>query len=364
MSLPDYLQRHLSPDTRYFEVPGPFTLESGTQLVDVVVAYRTWGAIANAANRAILICHALTGSADVESWWPGIIGDDGAFDPRRDYIVCSNILASCYGTTGPVSVNPGTEQRYRAGFPRVTVRDMVHLQKQLLDHLGVRRLELVTGPSLGGMQALEWAALYPDFVRSIVPIGVGGKHSAWCIGMSEAQRAAIYADADWNGGYYNDDRPPRKGLAAARMMAVCSYRSWPSFHRRFGREECGDGEFQVQSYLRHQGQKINERFDANCYVRLTQAMNDYDLAKGRGNYLDVLESIRQRALIVSVSSDILYPPREQELLANHLPDSRYEVLESDFGHDGFLIQTGALAKLIAEFRCNADVATDAREAAA
>lgn len=364
MSLPYHLQRHLSPETRYFEVSGPFTLESHTQLSDVVVAYRTWGKLANAANRAILICHALTGSADVDAWWPGIVGADGAFDPETDYIVCSNILGSCYGTTGPLSPRPGSDERYRADFPRITVRDMVHLQKRLLDHLGVRQLELVTGPSLGGMQALEWAALYPDRVSSIVPIGVGGKHSAWCIGMSEAQRAAIYADADWNGGYYSDDRPPRQGLAAARMMAVCSYRSWPSFHRRFGREECADGEFQVQSYLRHQGQKINERFDANSYVRLTQAMNDYDLAKGRGNYLDVLESICQRALVVSVSSDILYPPQEQELLANHLPDSRYEILESDFGHDGFLIQTRELARLIAKFRCEAEVATDSREAAA
>lgn len=363
MSLPDFLQVHLSPDTRYFTA-GEFILESGKRLDEVTVAYRSWGNAANAEHRAILICHALTGSADVESWWPGLIGTGGAFDPERDYIVCSNILGGCYGTTGPVSLRPRSSERYRRDFPRITVRDMVRLQRRLLDHLGVRQLELVTGPSLGGMQALEWAALYPDRVNSIVPIGVGGKHSAWCIGMSEAQRAAIYADADWNGGYYSDDRPPRQGLAAARMMAVCSYRSWSSFQRRFGREECADGDYQVQSYLRHQGQKINERFDANSYVRLTQAMNDFDLSRGRGNYIDVLESIRQRALVVSVSSDILYPAHEQALLAKHLPNARYEILESDYGHDGFLVQTDELSKLISEFRRSVDARFESQVAAA
>jgi homoserine O-acetyltransferase len=362
MNLPDFLHAHLSPDTRYFNA-GEFILESGERLEEVTVAYRSWGNVANAEHRAILVCHALTGSADVESWWPGLIGPAAAFDPAGDYIVCSNILGGCCGTTGPVSLRGG-DQRYRADFPRISVRDMVHLQRRLLDYLGVQQLELVTGPSLGGMQALEWAALYPDRVKSIVPIGVGGRHSAWCIGMSEAQRAAIYADADWNGGYYCDERPPRRGLAAARMMAVCSYRSWSSFQRRFGREECTNGEYQVQSYLRHQGQKINDRFDANSYVRLTQAMNDFDLSRGRGNYIDVLESIRQRALIVSVSSDILYPAHEQALLAKHLPNARYEILESDYGHDGFLVQTGELSRLIAEFRRTADAGFETQDAAA
>lgn len=363
MSLPAFLESQLSPETKYFAA-GQLVLESGQALDEVKVAYRTWGKPANAARRAVLICHALTGSADVESWWPGVIGSHSAFDPAVDYIICSNILGGCYGTTGPASLQPGGAARYRADFPRITVGDMVRLQSRLLDHLGIQELELVTGPSLGGMQALEWAVRYPDRVRSIVPIGVGGKHSAWCIGMSEAQRAAIYADADWNGGYYSDERPPRKGLAAARMMAVCSYRSWSGFQRRFGREECSNGDYQVQSYLRHQGDKINDRFDANSYVRLTQAMNDFDLSRGRGNYIDVLESIRQRALVVSVSSDVLYPAHEQALLAQHLPNARYEILESDFGHDGFLVQTAELSRLISQFRLSDNAAAPAREAAA
>ena len=258
MSLPDYLQRHIADDTRFLRVPGEFVLESGEVLRDVDIAYRTWGDPANAAEHAVLICHALTGSADVEAWWPNIIGEGRAFDPARDYVICANILGSCYGTTGPVSIKPGTAERYRADFPRISVRDMVELERTLLDELDVRFVELVTGPSLGGMQALEWALMYPERIGSIVPIGVGGRHSPWCIGISEAQRAAIAADPNWNGGFYSDDATPDKGLAAARMMAICTYRSWQSFNERFGRERRDDDLYQVQSYLRHQGAKINE----------------------------------------------------------------------------------------------------------
>ena len=348
--LPAYLGRHVSPATQYFELPGTLRLESGCTLEGVTVAYRTWGDPLNAARNAILICHALTGSADVDAWWPGIISQHGAFDPDTDFIICSNILGSCYGTTGPVSLQPDTGARYRADFPRVTVRDMVEAQRALIDHLGVERLALVTGPSLGGMQALEWALMYPERVESIAPIGVGGRHSAWCIAMSEAQRHAIYADPDWQDGYYTDERAPEKGLAAARMMAICSYRSWHSFDERFGRDERDNGEFEVQSYLRYQGEKINRRFDANTYVRLTQAMNAHDIARGRGDYLEVMQRIHQRTLVVSVSSDILYPPHEQQLLARHMPNACHELLHSTEGHDGFLIDCTELAGLIAEFR--------------
>jgi homoserine O-acetyltransferase len=349
-ALPRYLKEHISPATRFFRLPGPLLLESGLMLDAVIIAYRTWGNPANAAENAVLICHALTGSADVDAWWPGIIAEDGAFDPRTDFVICSNILGSCYGTTGPVSLQPGGGGRYRAAFPRITVRDMVNAQRALLDYLGVQRLALVTGPSLGGMQALEWALLYPERVDSIVPIGVGGRHSAWCIAMSEAQRQAIYADPDWNDGLYCDERTPEKGLAAARMMAICTYRSWQSFDERFGRQERAGGEFEIQSYLRYQGEKINRRFDANTYVRLTQAMNDFDLGRGRGDYPGVLQKIRQPAVIVSISSDLLYPPHEQQLLARYLPNAEHALLHSSDGHDGFLIECRKLAGIITEFR--------------
>ncbi len=348
-ALPERLRECISRDTRFCRV-GAVELDSGDRLDDVTLAYRTWGDVENAERRAVLICHALTGSADVDAWWPGLIGADGAFDPRDDFVICCNILGSCYGSTGPLSYRPGSVERYRSGFPRITVRDMVRAQRLLLDRLGIGALDLVTGPSLGGMQVLEWAVSCPDRVRSIVPIGVGGRHSPWCIGISEAQRAAIYADPNWRDGDYDDDRPPELGLAAARMMAICGYRSWQSFEDRFGRERAESGEFQVQSYLRHQGVKINRRFDANAYVRLTEAMNAHDVAAGRGDYDAVLSSIEQPALVVSVSSDGLYPPREQRLLAERLPNASHAVLESDDGHDGFLIATAELAQIIRRFR--------------
>ena len=350
MSLPEHLQVQIAAETQFYRVPGDFALENGEVLREVEIAYRTWGDPANARDHAILVCHALTGSADVEAWWPGIIGAGATFDPDRDFIVCANILGSCYGTTGPVSLKPGTTERYRADFPRISVRDMVELERVLLDALGVEFIELVTGPSLGGMQALEWALMYPERVGSIVPIGVGGRHSAWCIGISEAQRAAIAADPNWQGGYYDDDTPPEAGLSAARMMAVCTYRSWESFDERFGRERRDGGTYQVQSYLRHQGAKINQRFDANTYVTLTHAMHTHDLARGRGAYPDVLRDIAQPALVVSVSSDALYPPDEQRFLADELPNARYEILDCPHGHDGFLIETGMLGRMIDEFR--------------
>lgn len=348
--LPEHLRQYVSPATRYFALPQPLSLECGQTLEPVIVAYRTWGDPRNAATNAILICHALTGSADVDAWWPGIISEDGAFDPRADFVVCSNILGSCYGTTGPASLKEAGGKRWRGDFPRITVRDMVNAQRALLDYLGIERLALVTGPSLGGMQALEWALMYPDMVDSIVPIGVGGRHSAWCIAMNEAQRQAIYADPDWNDGNYPDGRVPEKGLAAARMMAICTYRSWHGFDDRFGRKERDSGEFEVQSYLRYQGEKINKRFDANTYVRLTQAMNDFDVSRGRGNYLSVIRRIRQPALVVSISSDILYPPHEQQLLSQNMPNARHALLESPDGHDGFLIESRELAAIISDFR--------------
>lgn len=354
--LPDHLAEHVSPETKYFQISERLTLERGGELPELTVAYQTWGDRESAA-RTVLICHALTGSADVDAWWPGVIGADGAFDPSRDFIVCSNILGSCYGTTGPASPQPDGNGRYRSRFPRITVRDMVHVQRRLLDHLGVAEIDVITGPSLGGMQALEWALLYPERVKSIVPIGVGGRHSPWCIAGSEAQRNAIYADPNWNGGDYDDDAPPNAGLSAARMMAVCTYRSWDSFETRFGRDQRDDGQFQVQSYLQHQGEKITQRFDANTYVRLTQAMNDHDVSSGRGGYEETLRRISQPAMVVSVSSDGLYPPAEQVLLAENLPAASYEILDSIHGHDGFLIESQALAAKIRAFGESLDAAS-------
>lgn len=340
----------VSPETRRFVSDTPIALEHGERLDSPVLAYRTWGTLNAAGDNAVLVCHALTGSADADAWWPGLIGPGLALDPAHDFIVCSNVIGGCYGSSGPLSQRTGEEGRFGGHFPRVTIRDMVRAQRLLLDALGVNSLALAIGPSLGGMQVLEWAATFPDRVRAIAPIGVSGRHSAWCIGVGEAQRQAIYSDPGWRGGHYRD-AGPQAGLAAARMMAMVTYRSWQNFESRFGRDPHQRDDFSVESYLRYQGRKLVDRFDAVSYVRLTQAMDSHDLGRDRGGDMEaVLRSMQQPALIVSVSSDVLYPPVEQEALAAHLPNAVYEVLPSPHGHDGFLIDMDPLAAMIRRFR--------------
>jgi len=344
----------ISPLTQIYQLPHPFRLESGQYLTGVQVAYRTWGRLNARRDNGVLVCHALTGWADVDLWWEPMLGPGKAFDTDRDFIVCSNILGSCYGTTGPISLNPETEKPYAASFPTITVRDMVNLQAALVEALGIETLQLVVGGSLGGMQVLEWAMLYADRIKAIAPMAVSGRHSAWCIGLSEAQRQAIYADPNWQDGNYDPQHPPARGLAVARMMAMSTYRSWTSFTDRFGRqtsEEERESPFAIASYLRYQGQKLVERFDANTYIALTHAMDSHDVGRDRpGGYEAVLHSIRKPALIVAIDSDILYPPTEQQELATLMPNAQLVWLRSHHGHDAFLINMDELNQLVIDFR--------------
>lgn len=342
-------QHLISPDTRFYELPQPLYLESGSVLETVQVAFRTWGKLAPSGDNAILICHALTGWADADVWWEPLFGVGRAFDPDIDFIVCANVLGSCYGTTGPTAFNSQTGRSYGPEFPIVTVRDMVRAQASLASKLGIQKLKLAIGGSLGGMQVLEWALMYPDLVEAIAPIAVSGKHSAWCIGLSEAQRQAIYADPHWRSGYYTDDRMPVAGLAAARMTAMCTYRSRASFEQRFERNKDDRGKFGIVSYLQHQGEKLVERFDPNTYITLTKAMDSHDLARDRGDYATVLNCIKQPALIVAIASDVLYPPEEQEELAASIPNSQLCYLNSLHGHDAFLIDMEELNHLVVDF---------------
>jgi homoserine O-acetyltransferase/O-succinyltransferase len=350
-------QHFVSDNTQIHRLSEPFQLESGQQLMNVQVAYRTWGQLNAAGNNAVLVCHALTGWADVDDWWEPLLGDGRSLDQGRDFIVCSNILGSCYGTTGPTSVQPETGKPYGANFPAITIRDMVHLQAVLLEALGVRSLRLAIGGSLGGMQVLEWALLYPNRVQAIAPIAAPGRHSAWCIGLGEAQRQAIFADPNWQDGHYSPDQPPSQGLAIARMMAMITYRSWASFTERFGRHYHCDSpyhpsrqQFAIANYLHYQGEKLVERFDANSYVVLTHAMDSHDVGRDRQDYESVLRSISHPTLVVAIDSDVLYPPVEQQELADLIPNAQLAWLNSTHGHDAFLIDTEALNQLVLRFR--------------
>lgn len=339
----------ISEKTRYFDSTEPFTTEFGGELPSVRVAYRTWGKLNARKDNVVLICQALTGSADADAWWEGMFSLGGAFDESTDYIICSNVLGSCYGTTGPISLNPVTGSHYGPDFPLITIRDMVEVQRLLLAGLGIDRVKLVVGASLGGMQVLEWGVLYPDIVQALMPMGASGRHSAWCIAQSEAQRQAIYADRDWNDGWYEQGHPPARGLAAARMMAMCSYRCFENFQLRFGRDLQNGKTFKAESYLRHQGRKLVDRFDANTYITLTRAMDMHDLGRGRGVYEEVLSSMQLPVEILSINSDILYPKEEQEELARFIPNSSILYLDEPYGHDAFLIDVEQVSRMVREF---------------
>jgi homoserine O-acetyltransferase len=329
-----------------------FRFESGLVVRDVPVAFERWGQLNAAADNVILVCHALTGNTAADDWWGPLLGPGRAFDTDRYCVICANVLGSPYGTLSPVTPDPITGRPLGLDFPVPTVRDTVALHRQLLEALGVRQVAFAAGGSMGGMQALEWA-FAGDFVRATVPIAVGGRHSAWCIAWSEAQRKAIVSDPAWQEGRYEPGAGPGQGLSIARMIAMISYRSHADFGGRFGREPAGVDTglaFAMESYLRYQGDKLVERFDANCYLRLTQSMDTHDIARDRGDYDAVLAGIDKPMLVVGIDSDVLYPLTEQQELVRKVPSAELAVLEAPQGHDAFLIELGPLEAIIREWR--------------
>ena len=342
----------------------PLRMEVGAELGPVRVAYETYGTLNAAGDNVVLICHALTGSAHaawynhpeekVAGWWDPLVGPGKAFDTDRYFVVCTNVLGGCYGTTGPASIDPATGKPYRMRFPQMSIRDMVRVQKAALDALGVKSLVTVAGGSMGGMQVLEWALMYPEMVRSIMPIATAGRHSAWCVALHEAQRQAILLDPDFRGGEY--DEQPARGLGIARTVAMISYRSDVEYAARFKRDRVRpddhfnpENPFQIESYLRYQGKKLVERFDACTYLYITWAMDQHDITRGRGSYEEVLGSIRAPALCAGISSDVLYPVHEQKELARHIPGATYFEIDSIHGHDAFLIEWDQVTKAMNDF---------------
>ncbi|MEW6524752.1 MAG: homoserine O-acetyltransferase [Bacillota bacterium] len=341
-------------------------LESGTRISPARVAYETYGRPNAARDNAILVCHALTGSAHVarhgpqdplEGWWEGMVGPGRALDTSRYFVICSNVLGGCYGTTGPSSPEPVSGRPYGMRFPAITIRDMVRAQRGLVGHLGVRRLLTVVGGSMGGMQALEWAIMYPEMVASIIPLSACGRLSAQGIAFNQVQRLAITQDPGWNQGDYYQKPGPVAGLALARMIGTITYKSDQCWNQRFGRKRGpGPGDqdcFEIENYLFHHGKKLVDRFDANTYLYLSRAMDLHDVGRGRGPYEEVVQSIRCPVLSVGITSDLLFPVYQQrelvQLLRRAGRRARYAEVESALGHDGFLVETGRLAPVLGGF---------------
>ncbi len=344
----------LSTATRALRLDAPLALESGLRLPGVELAFRSWGRLSAQADNAIVICHALTGSADADGWWQALVGPGKAIDTDRYFVICSNVLGGCYGSTGPTSLAP--DGRWWGGrFPALTIRDQVNAQRRLADALGIRRIQSVIGGSLGGLQALEWAWLDSGRVRSVVSIAASGRHSAWCLAWSEAQRMALAADPRYRDGHYAPEDPPLQGLAAARAMAMVGYRSACALGQRFDRRASQAGPaFAVQEWLRFHGAALVDRFDAHSYRLLLDAMDTHDLSRGRGEYAEVLGAMTLPVLVGSIASDALYVPQEQFELVRLLPSAELLQIDSTHGHDGFLIDAAAFADDLGDFLLRVD----------
>lgn len=345
----------------------PFPLASGQELGAVTVAYETYGALNEDRSNAILILHALTGDAhaagyhegsDKPGWWDEMIGPGKAFDTGKYFIVCSNVLGGCRGTTGPSSINPMTGKRYDLDFPLIAISDMVDVQRRLMDHLGIERLRAVAGGSMGGMQGLEWLVRYPDRLRSAIIIASAAKHSPQQIAFNEVGRQAIMSDPHWKEGCY-DGQPPAKGLAVARMIGHITYMSEVSMSEKFGRRMQDSDRrhkfspgFEVEEYLHHKGNRFVERFDANSYLYITHAMDSYDLSPGEDLH-HVFAGLEAQVLLVGFKSDWLYPAAQLRELARACKragvDATYCEIDSTYGHDAFLLEIEEESHLIRHF---------------
>jgi len=357
--------------TNYFHFalpPNELILEGGEKLGPITVAYETYGKLNDQRSNAILILHALSGDAHAAGfhrreenpgWWNNMIGPGRAFDTNRYFIICSNVLGGCRGTTGPSSINPKTGKKYGLDFPIISISDMVNVQKHLIDHLEIDQLLSVAGGSMGGMQALEWLASYPDRVKGAVVIATAAKHSPQQIAFHEVGRQAIMADSHWKDGYYYGGHSPVKGLAVARMIGHITYMSEVSMAEKFGRRLSGNGKphkfsigFKVEEYLHNRGDHFVKRFDANSYLYITKAIDTFDVSRGRELY-EVLRGNKAKVLVLSFKSDWLYPASQSKEIVKACKlagvDTTYCEIDSTYGHDAFLLEVEEETHLIKHF---------------
>lgn len=331
---------------KYFIHDKPFELECGGALAQLTVAYHTYGTFRG--DNAIWVCHALTANSDVADWWPHTVEPGRFLDPERYFIVCANILGSHYGTTGPLSVNPASGEPYYGDFPFVTIRDMARAHHLLADHLGIRSVRAAIGSSIGGFQAMEMALLRPEFVERLVLIATSAKTSPWCIALNESQRMAIRCDATFgersaSGGL--------EGMKTARSIGLLSYRGSSGYNAT--QQEHDDLErvdgFRASSYQRYQGEKLAGRYNAYSYYLITKSFDSHDVGRGRGGVKTALASVTSRTLVIGITTDIIFPLEEQEFLCVGIPGAKLEILTSEFGHDGFLVEYDKLNAILKPF---------------
>ncbi len=362
-------------ETQYFTFansPDELTLKSGVKLGPITLAYETYGTLNADRSNAILIFHALTGDAHAAGfhkdaknpgWWDAMIGPGRAFDTNKYFMICSNVIGSCKGSTGPSSIDPKTNKPYGLSFPVVTVEDMTVAQKYLIDHLGIKKLFACTGGSMGGLMALKWAVLYPEAAQSVILIATNYRHTAQQIALHEVARQAIMSDPDWQGGDYYGKSLPARGMAVSRMIGHITYMSEKSMDAKFGRkliakEKLGydfSHDFEVENYLKYRGDSFVGRFDANSYLYLSKALDYFDLAED-GDITAVLKNVRAKVLIITFTSDWLYPSYQSKQMVKAFKANDVEVsfveLDTDYGHDSFLVEIESQSKLVGHFLDN------------
>jgi homoserine O-acetyltransferase len=362
----------MTVETQYFTFahpPDEFVLESGEKLGPITVAYETYGALNQDKSNAILILHAFSGDAHAAGyhegdtkpgWWEEMIGTGKAFDTDKYFVICSNVLGGCKGSTGPASINPNTAKPYGLDFPLITIGDMVNCQKRLVEHLGIQKLLSVAGGSMGGMQVLAWLTMYPEKLRSAIPIATALKHSPQQIAFNEVGRQAIMADPNWNAGHYYDGPVPARGLAVARMVGHITYMSDQSMAEKFGRQKKNNGhspkftpDFEVEGYLSYRGDSFVKRFDANSYLYISKAMDNFDASNGQP-LQKLLERVKGvNVLVMAFKSDWLYPAYQSKEIVKACKlsgvEATYCEIESTYGHDAFLLEVEEETHLISHF---------------
>ena len=347
---------------KQYEHPGQFELEGGQALTGLTIAYHTYGRLNKTGDNVIWVCHALTASSDVQGWWPGMVGAGCAFDTDKYFVVCANILGSCYGSAGPLSVNPKTGESFYQQFPQVTVRDMVIAFSLLRKHLSVSKIHLLAGGSMGGYQALEWCLMESGLIDHLFLIATSARESAWGIAIHSAQRLAIESDSSWGEPSKNAGQ---KGLKTARAIGMLTYRSYQTYVATQTDTDVDKlDHYKASSYIEHQGKKLVDRFNAYSYWTLTKSMDSHNIARGRaGSIEEVLKGIQQHTLIMGIKTDMLCPLPEQEMIANHIPLAELKVIDSIYAHDGFLIETTQITKHLKDWFEKIPVKNDSHQTA-
>jgi len=340
------IENYTESEVKIYKYNKPFPLACGNTLPVIDIAYCTYGEMNKKRDNVIWICHALTANADALDWWDGLVGTGKLFDPAKHFIVCSNTLGSCYGATCPSSINPNTGIPYHKDFPLITIKDIVKSHDLLRQHLEIDYINILIGGSMGGQQVLEWAVESPKLFSHIIPIATNAKHSPWAIAFNESQRMAMEADATL---FTNSSNAGYKGLEAARAIAMLSYRHYITYDE--SQQDVTDNleNYRAASYQKYQGLKLRKRFKPLAYYTLSKAMDSQDVGRGRGGLKKALQRIEAKALVISLDTDILFPPSEQKFIAKHIKGAKYKKVKSKFGHDGFLIEYEQLKLLISAF---------------